>query len=251
MFQRQKQSTGSGVPSSSSRFATSLRPREISAALPMPPLLEALGIPVNLHSHRSACPVHVGDNPTAFSWTDSGLWHCFTCHAGGDKIALVRAIKKCSYRGAVEFLASVSGVSVSYVKLSREQISDEKIERARTEIAARELRAREIGLHVAFSEEHRSLLNIRYQAGNRLARIAKGAPERFARETDFAWEALAFVATRLWVVTASLELLAFGPQELRSQFVLRPENRQTIVEEILLTGYTLDDKGHLREVLCA
>ena len=36
-------------------------------------------------SIRCCCPIHGGNNPTAFVWKDSGLWYCHTgCDKGGD-----------------------------------------------------------------------------------------------------------------------------------------------------------------------
>jgi len=60
----------------------------------MPRLLGELGIEANKRTHRGPCPIHGGSNPTAFSWTDAGLWKCHSCGAGGDKIALVRAVRQ-------------------------------------------------------------------------------------------------------------------------------------------------------------
>lgn len=86
-------------------------PHEISAAVDMSRLLEALGLGVNLRTRRCACQLHGGSNLSAFAWTDSGLWRCHSCGRGGDRIALVRAARRCSFREAVHFLAEVAGVA--------------------------------------------------------------------------------------------------------------------------------------------
>lgn len=56
------------------------------------------------------CPIHGGDNPTAFVVTLSkGLWHCFTgCNTGGDVVELVRRARRLSYREAAEHLAGIA-----------------------------------------------------------------------------------------------------------------------------------------------
>lgn len=55
------------------------------------------------------CPLHCGDNPTAFRVDlDRGLWHCFTACGGGDTVELVRKILGCSYAGAAHHLLQLS-----------------------------------------------------------------------------------------------------------------------------------------------
>jgi len=56
------------------------------------------------------CPLHGGDNPTAFVVDgDKGLWHCFTrCGAGGDVVELVRRLDRCGYRQAALELARLA-----------------------------------------------------------------------------------------------------------------------------------------------
>lgn len=47
------------------------------------------------------CPLHGGDNPTAFRVELArGLWNCFTACGGGDTVELVRKILGCSYAQA-------------------------------------------------------------------------------------------------------------------------------------------------------
>lgn len=52
------------------------------------------------------CPLHGGDNPTAFRVELArGLWHCFTSCGGGDTVELVRKILGCSYAQAARHMA--------------------------------------------------------------------------------------------------------------------------------------------------
>ena len=85
--------------------------RDISMRVPMTLLLSALAVEVNERKRRTACPLHSGSNRSAFSWREDGLWHCFSCGAGGDRITLVRAIRNCTFPEAVQFLAELAGVS--------------------------------------------------------------------------------------------------------------------------------------------
>lgn len=58
---------------------------------------------------RSQCPIHRGENKTAFMVQQDGLrWHCFRCSAGGDIIQLVRAVDGLDFLGACAVLGGVS-----------------------------------------------------------------------------------------------------------------------------------------------
>jgi DNA primase len=56
------------------------------------------------------CPLHGGDNPTAFSVDlRTNRWYCFTaCGAGGDVVDLVRRLHHVGFRGAAAILAGLS-----------------------------------------------------------------------------------------------------------------------------------------------
>lgn len=110
--------------------------REISALVAMPDLLAGLGFAVNERTRRAPCLLHSGSNPTAFSWRDDGRWHCFSCGTGGDRIALVRAAKRCSFREAVGFLAGVAGVEFHSRRVSRREIARTRWRQAQAERAA-------------------------------------------------------------------------------------------------------------------
>lgn len=77
-------------------------------------ILDALGLDRNQYAYRGPCPVHKGDNPTAF-WVNPewACWACFTrgCHDefGSDLIGLVRGIHKCSLEEAIKFVLHATG----------------------------------------------------------------------------------------------------------------------------------------------
>jgi DNA primase len=55
------------------------------------------------------CPLHGGDNPTAFRvHLQRNLWRCFTSCGGGDTVELVRRIHGCSYAQAARHLYRLS-----------------------------------------------------------------------------------------------------------------------------------------------
>lgn len=56
------------------------------------------------------CPLHGGDNPTAFRvHLGRGLWRCFTACGGGDVVELVRRVEDCDYAEAARHLARIAG----------------------------------------------------------------------------------------------------------------------------------------------
>jgi len=68
--------------------------------------------PLTRRGHRlvGACPVHGGDNPTAFVVDcRRNLWRCFTCDDGGDVVEIVRRLHVCGYREAAHVLAAIAG----------------------------------------------------------------------------------------------------------------------------------------------
>lgn len=89
----------------------------------MPILLEALSISVNTRTRRARCPVHGGDSPYSFSWNQQGWWHCFACGAGGDRLELVRAVRKCKFPEAVQFLADLAGVEYRGRRISAAELA--------------------------------------------------------------------------------------------------------------------------------
>lgn len=75
---------------------------------------------------RSCCPVHMGDNSTAFSYNlQSKRWRCFThdCHEGRDTIiGLVEAVQNVGFPAAVKWLANLLGVEVSSEEISEDPL---------------------------------------------------------------------------------------------------------------------------------
>lgn len=81
---------------------------------------------------RCACPVHGGDNKTAFRFNkETRTWVCFThkCHEihGNDIIGLVKAMTDRDFVGAVNYLKELTGdvSSVDYIEHKRKRERDE------------------------------------------------------------------------------------------------------------------------------
>ncbi|ASM39519.1 DNA primase [Campylobacter sputorum subsp. bovis] len=62
------------------------------------------------------CPFHDDKNPSMSISSDKGLFHCFSCGAGGDAIKFVMDYEKLSYPEAVEKIASISNFALNYIK---------------------------------------------------------------------------------------------------------------------------------------
>jgi DNA primase len=58
------------------------------------------------------CPLHGGDNPTAFTVDlDRNIWHCFTGCNGGDLVELARRLSDGTFAGAARYLARLEGTA--------------------------------------------------------------------------------------------------------------------------------------------
>lgn len=159
--------------------------REISALVAMPRLLVALGFAVSERTRRGACRVHGGRNPSAFSWRHDGRWYCFSCGAGGDKIALVRAVRKCSFREAVALLAALAGVEFRSFRMSRKEIAQTRWRRTQAERAAWKI-VDEVGRF------RRNYADALHRAERLCWRIGERLRLAFAlEEQDACWDALA------------------------------------------------------------
>ena len=60
------------------------------------------------------CPFHGEKSPSFSVNPDKNVYYCFGCQASGDVISFVRDIDHLDFAGAVEFLASKSGIALRY-----------------------------------------------------------------------------------------------------------------------------------------
>lgn len=111
---------------------------EIREALTVSDVLRCAGVAMP-NRGRMACPVHQGDNLTAFSIFDGGRrWRCHTrCGSGGDVIDLAAALHKLSTRDAIRHCAALAGITQH--NASRVNVAA-SIERRRRERDTREAR---------------------------------------------------------------------------------------------------------------
>lgn len=90
---------------------------------------------VHIHnsSLRACCPIHGGDNPTAFVWKEeSGLWYCHTgCQTGGDIFDFVARMEgletERNFKRIVYLTAELMGLNITDMELgerSKEHVKE-------------------------------------------------------------------------------------------------------------------------------
>ncbi len=88
---------------------------------------------------RGTCPLHKGDNPTAFSVYvgEGGLerWHCHTkCDAGGDAIDFVQRWQGLDFMGAVKYLAEYLHLDMAELGFDPAAVQREMEHRKQTDL---------------------------------------------------------------------------------------------------------------------
>jgi DNA primase len=106
---------------------------KVAANEHIPLILDSLGIEyTERYSYiQTACPIHKGDNKTAWSWhIEKGIYQCFSkgCHDrfGKDIYGLICGILDCNREQALDFLRKLFGNDVASVDLAayREKLSN-------------------------------------------------------------------------------------------------------------------------------
>jgi CHC2 zinc finger len=203
-------------------------PRQIAGLVPMARLLEALGFAVNERARRAPCRLHSGSNPTAFSWREDGRWHCHSCGAGGDRIALVRTTHGCSFREAVEFLAALAGVKFRPTRLSQREIAQGLRRREQTEQAAWQIADETARLRRYYTDALHRAERLQERIGNEILRSSSEA----TRET--AWGRLARIVPAHTFYFAAWNFVWDAKPDTIVRFVLAPsaERRRFILGDV-------------------
>jgi len=106
-----------------------------------------------LRNFRCACPIHGGDNATAFAVSQDGTkFYCHVCGVGGDVFRLAECLYGCGFREAVAYVAAVAGLDSGRLpQLDREAAEDRAtVARRRAALArwrTRRLTALAVELH--------------------------------------------------------------------------------------------------------
>lgn len=76
------------------------------------------------------CPLHGGDNPTAFVVDGTkNIWQCFTGCAGGDVVEIARRLTDGTFAGAAHYLAQLAGSPVELVPPDRRRATRRRPQR--------------------------------------------------------------------------------------------------------------------------
>ena len=89
-----------------------------------------------------ACPLHGGDNPSAFSvYTDGEgrqRWHCFTgCQTGGDAVEFVQRWKGLDFTEALKWLADYARISLEELGWTPQAAAEHKRQASVTDLLTR------------------------------------------------------------------------------------------------------------------
>jgi CHC2-type zinc finger protein len=197
---------------------------ELAGLVPMPGVLRALGFEVNERTRRCACLLHGGSNRSAFSWTEGGLWKCHSCGAGGDRIALIRTVRNCGFREALEFLGRLAGVQYSPRQISRCEIERAKNNRERAENAAWRVRDEVVRLRSFYRDGLHRAERLMLRLGEAVLHA------RTEAEQDAAWEGIARLASAQTFFLAAYSFLCRTSGPALVGFALAsPEQRRALI----------------------
>ncbi len=190
------------------------------APLALPPLAELLaqaGFRVRT-ARRADCPSCTGRSRMTVAF----IGEVYFCH-------------RCKRTGSRESLARELGLlATDQESVIRRRI--EARERARLRSVADRLREGERRVQGRAGANLLSLVALRRNSGARLVALRAGACERFPGESEFAWDALRFVADHEARASASYLVAAFASERDRAVFSLHPEQRAALVERVLENG---------------
>jgi hypothetical protein len=197
---------------------------KVAALVPMPGMLRALGFEANERTRRCACVLHGGSNRSAFSWTDAGLWKCHSCGAGGDRIALVRAVRNCGFHEAMKFLTQLAGVRLLPHRISRWEVERARQRRERTEAAAWQIRDEVLRLRRYYRDGLHRAERLMRHLGEGLASARSDA------ESEVAWDRMARLGAAQTFFLAAFECLNRADSGTLVRFALAlPKQRRALI----------------------
>lgn len=234
-----------------SRRALAFSPAHIAAVKAASPVVDVIGQHVDLRrqgkNFPGPCPWHDSKSKRSFIVSpEYQTWKCWGCNIGGDVFAFVRKYFNVTFPDAVAYLARRAGIDLSKAP------SREMVKQVELRVAAEENRARLKEMELAevrrIGGELADARRLYRAASTRLAWIEGGAPERFDDERDACFAAIALAADELRELDASYCVVSFGKSDLRERFISRPEDRATIIAEVLETGFVETEKGFRHRV---
>jgi hypothetical protein len=160
-------------------------------------------------------------------------------------------VNRCNFSEALMFVANLAGIRLEgrhNAKFQRHFGTTER-QRSRLSDAASKLSALEHALLLEYRDRIHKAERTRIKAGERLAELSRGEPERFRGEREGLWLNLKAAAVLLTIDIPAYTILSFGTFEERAQFVLHTELRDEIIAAIRWAGYIRTGDGKKIEVL--
>jgi hypothetical protein len=223
--------------------------RDIARAVPMRQVLSALGVRMR-NSKRADCPLCKGNSTGTLAFTER-LWRCHRCNEGGDVYSLVRAVNRCDFPAALQFVSDLAGIDLGDCRNAdlKRELDARKRHRERLENAANKLATLEHTLLRECRDRIHNAERTQRKVSARFAELSRGEPERFRREQEGLWLKLQAAGAILDADLLAYTLLCFGALDERARFVLHPEIREEIIAGARWAGYVRTADGKHIEVL--
>jgi CHC2 zinc finger len=208
--------------------------------------LVKLGRPNRAGWAQALCPFHADHNPSLAVNLRSGGFHCFACGAeGGDVIDFVQLRCGMTFKAAAKALGAWRS---DLSQTERRLLEEQRRRRIQKQQSDQEFEAEAKRLCLDVQRKLREHDRFQHEIGNRLKELNDGAPERFRNESEFWWKYFADTFPKIRSLTAAYYLLCFGSKAERADYVLRPEKRESLIDDILSVGYVRDDQGRYMTV---
>ena len=223
--------------------------REIARMVTTRQVLRHLGWRVRSRN-RADCGLCRGRSAGTVAYQER-VWHCHRCHAGGDVYELVRAVHRCTFLGALRYVAEFAGIRLETSRGAdlRRELAEYKRKQERIEKAAETLERAERFLRHQHRDCIHEIERKQRKASERLAALNRGEPERFHGESEALWRMLKAAHTLLDFELSAYTLLSFAAPAERAKFVLLPDQRNEMIRSVRQDGGVRDDAGRFVEVL--
>jgi hypothetical protein len=235
----------------SRRVTAGISPAHIAAVKAASPIVDVVGQHIDLRRQGAIfygnCPWHSSKSARSFQVSpEHGTWRCWAGCGNGDVFAFVRKIFNSSFPDAVAYLARRAGIDLGAEIPAQVSVAFSHAQELKE--INQKVRAAERAELQRIAGELADARRLHRVAGARLAQIERGATVRFIDEAALCVEALALAQEELRDLDAAYCVLAFAKDELRERFVARPEDRTTIITEILAVGFVATEKGFRHRV---
>ena len=197
------------------------------------------------------CPFHESKSGKSLSVNlNTGAFCCFGCDVRGDMVSFAMRLNHCGFMNAVQKLGAWA---------ERETVCNRELDHQAFLQAVLNASKEESVLRIHYRDLVHTLEHI-IRDTNSILQLLK--PKDVALDWDYIeslgdddenplianWHIHDIAVGELREAVAAYSLLSFGGAAVREDFVEHPENRDAIVDEILMRGVVRDDTGHVMEI---